>query len=170
MTTNIKTFRNTIARRATKLFAFALIALISSFACSFSLASCTSESEDKPTSATKMSDSDSASTNATGANEGSEGVDDDDSEIVIDLTNMKIPDSSTGSTPSTPEEVQMASDAAHELNVPFDGTVVCTIGEPFYSDELGMTVRSISFYQDGKLVAGVDCDEEGNPVGNYVYY
>lgn len=83
---------------------------------------------------------------------------------------VTLPDTATGEAPSTPEELQMASSAAEALNVPYNGTVICTIGEPFYSDELGMTVRSISFYENGKLCAGVDCAEDGTPVANFVYY
>lgn len=81
-----------------------------------------------------------------------------------------IPDSSTGTAPSTPEELKVASIAAEELHVPYNGNVICTIGEPFYSEEFNAEVRSISFYEDGKLVAGADCTEDGTLVGNFVYY
>lgn len=81
-----------------------------------------------------------------------------------------IPNSSTGSAPSTPEELKLASTAAEELNVPYNGSVICTIGEPFYSEEFGVEVRSISFYENGKLCAGADCTEDGTLVGNFVYY
>lgn len=80
------------------------------------------------------------------------------------------PKSSTGKAPSTPEELQMASAAAAALSVPYNGNVICTIGEPFYSENLGMTVRSVSFYEGGKLCAGADCSEDGTPVANFVYY
>lgn len=87
-----------------------------------------------------------------------------------DSVSDSIPDSSTGSMPSTPEELQLASSAAEILNVPYNGTVVCTIGEPFYSEDTGAEVRSVSFYEDGKLCAGADFTEDGAAVGNVVYY
>lgn len=92
------------------------------------------------------------------------------SEPVDEQGGGSAPESSTGKPPSTPEELQMASNAAEVLSVPYNGAVVCTIGEPFYSEELGCNVRSISFYENGKLCAGVDCTEDGTPVANFVYY
>lgn len=64
----------------------------------------------------------------------------------------------------------MVASVAEALGVPFDDSVVCTIGESFYSDELGQRVRSVSFYEDGRLCAGADCSEEGTPLANFVYY
>ncbi len=99
-----------------------------------------------------------------------EANDEANARIEISNTDPKVPSDAAGEAPATPEELQMTANAAEVLNVPYNGEVICTIGKPFYDEGLDMTVRSISFYEDGKLCAGVNCSEDGTPVANFVYY
>lgn len=68
------------------------------------------------------------------------------------------------------EQLAFIETARAALHVPDDPSITCEVGEPYYWEGAAVYVTPITFYQDGQVVAGADCADDGTPQHSILAY
>ncbi len=81
------------------------------------------------------------------------------------------PSSSANQAPAqSDDEAAFVATARAALKVPDDPSITYEIGGPNYWEGAGIYVTRIYFYQNGEVVAGALCNDDGSPARDILVY